>query len=1361
MRRKKILIALSSFLAFLLLFALLAPTLLSGYARDVVEREIGARVNGSVALKGIHLAWFSPQRVEGLAVDGGAGVGKVDVSLEVAQGLLALASGSDVTLKIGGSAETAFDAEGRIGLAQLAKPAEGAETSSTDKPATAASSASDSSSASPLGTRKLRVELADIDFTATGPDGAVYALNDIGGEITLAGSVATIAIDAATRAAGRDGELSIDADATLAFSDTGGLDVAKTTGKALIGASKLSWPTAAGELSCSTLRIDASKSAQGDIALKADIVARVAGSSEATVKVDVAIGAPFDGEGKFILDPAAVSATIEARGIPMAALQPFAPEIAAGTRIDFAKDIGDTADLTVVKQKGDRARIGLASKQIQFTFDGAVAADGSSVEGGSVEARASVRPELLQALGLLDATTLEIALRGEQLVWKKGDDALRSFSGAYEVELAKALEFRSGSDPLRVRAESMKLSIVKDMGSAIAHAVIAAKATYGVAGNTELSASGDIDLASRALTTGALDLSARLDPAFVERISSGAVAVRAKEAVVKLMVPEFAYIPSEDFSGIRAVLGRARVELSGALAVEGAGATAAVNDLSIDVVMPRGGKPGTMALGAKVDGAGVRVDQRFGPFPADAFAAGGLNLSALGLNGSIAIKGLDPSFIARVAPAAAKYIGMLGSGPMELNLRNRTERGAVLADFNLDANAIDASGALSYGSDAMSATNLAIDATLSAEALASLDLGDKTELEPGAKISLRVPMLSLARKSDAAVVQTWVPAGDLALRAVVEGLRVRRAPGIVAPLGIAKLDATASYAFAEERATVNGKATLGGGGSAGDLDFAVSWKKPLEAKLFGGTEGTLALTNFDLARFEPSFGLEAGAYSGVLGGAGSLRIAFAERGEPSGTITLDFPRTHGKIDLTVAQIEAAQPAGVRLAKLSGVLSAEIAAETFAKLAGLAKDPTRRVTAPVSIALNIASAAVALDAAMKPQIAGGAIDATGSLSAVSIDSVDAAGKHNTLSTGALALSIKSVRLADEIVLRINSKDASAAAGSLEVDAHIRGALAQTAENKAIQPANPTIDATIRATKFPAATIDALAGTGGAVGRYLGDAIDAQVDARGLSATAGALAVKLSCAFATLDAPALSIANGALLSGQDKPMTATFALSPAVREQLLASINPVFADITTGAPAKFALSSLSWPLDGDKSKFDAAFNLETGEVKLVNSGVVTNLLTLASAGRTDGFEAYLDPLRATVVKGRMTYRDFALRAGKTAQGGWRNSLVFSGDIDLAAKPMRANSIVTAIPLSDAANWSKDARGLFDALNAASPELVKSLAVGIEMSGPLFDPSGKPVKLTTKVKLPDVGDTLKNNPGAIIEAAGSIFDALRKKK
>ena len=53
MRRKKILIALSSLLALLVLLAVLAPTLLSGYVRGVAEREIAARVNGTVAIKAI------------------------------------------------------------------------------------------------------------------------------------------------------------------------------------------------------------------------------------------------------------------------------------------------------------------------------------------------------------------------------------------------------------------------------------------------------------------------------------------------------------------------------------------------------------------------------------------------------------------------------------------------------------------------------------------------------------------------------------------------------------------------------------------------------------------------------------------------------------------------------------------------------------------------------------------------------------------------------------------------------------------------------------------------------------------------------------------------------------------------------------------------------------------------------------------------------------------------------------------------------------------------------------------------------------------------------------------------------------
>ena len=123
MRRKKILIALTTVLAVLALLVVLAPTLLSGYVRGRVEREIAARVQGTVALRSLELGWFSPQRVEGLSIDGGSEVGKLDLTAVVSEGMLALARGADISLTLTGSASTTFDREGRLGLARLAKPA--------------------------------------------------------------------------------------------------------------------------------------------------------------------------------------------------------------------------------------------------------------------------------------------------------------------------------------------------------------------------------------------------------------------------------------------------------------------------------------------------------------------------------------------------------------------------------------------------------------------------------------------------------------------------------------------------------------------------------------------------------------------------------------------------------------------------------------------------------------------------------------------------------------------------------------------------------------------------------------------------------------------------------------------------------------------------------------------------------------------------------------------------------------------------------------------------------------------------------------------------------------------------------------
>ena len=77
MRRKKILIAITSILALLVLLAILAPTLLSGYVRGAIEQETAKQVNGTVAVRSVDLGWFGSQKVEGFTIDGGPEAGRV------------------------------------------------------------------------------------------------------------------------------------------------------------------------------------------------------------------------------------------------------------------------------------------------------------------------------------------------------------------------------------------------------------------------------------------------------------------------------------------------------------------------------------------------------------------------------------------------------------------------------------------------------------------------------------------------------------------------------------------------------------------------------------------------------------------------------------------------------------------------------------------------------------------------------------------------------------------------------------------------------------------------------------------------------------------------------------------------------------------------------------------------------------------------------------------------------------------------------------------------------------------------------------------------------------------------------------
>jgi hypothetical protein len=1339
----------------LVLAVVFAPLYLRGYARDMIVREVGAKVNGVVTVGAVKLGWFSPQRVDALSIRGDRDTGSVTVTAEVAQGLLALATGDEVTVSVTGSAQTQIDAQGRAGIARL--PRQDKATPGQEPVGAAPPPAKEK----PLGGRKIRIELEGIDLDATRDGKPLYAVDGLAGWVGLeATDLQGLKVNGELKAttgiaqggAVRAGDFDAAFLALVPQRADGSFNALGATGSVELKATNLPVPSAAGqEIFAEQLSVTAAYLGESSM-LSARGSLRAGDEQPATIDASFSSGRILGDAGDFVLDPATVEADIEVKALPMTVLQPYAPELREGVRLDFVEDFGRFADIRVKKEKGERANALLDTRRVKLSFDAAVAADGSSIDDGALEASVSVRPELLRALGVDALGPLVARAEGSKVAWRRpakdAGDGLAALGGAFTVALVERLgvrgAFDAGGERVDVRVDSLRASVDKKLGERAASMTAALAGVYGAGSPLEATLSGRLDLASKSVTGGSIDASVTLEGGLVERVTKSAVSPGRGGTAAKLVVPAFAYRPTEGRSALQSLELRGRVELTGDLLVSGGKSVATVRGLGATFALPSSGSPGSVDLAARIDGAETRIVQRFAAIP-EAFD----DPAAFGLEGTIDVRGLDPSVIARFAPAAKDSLGVLGAGPLTLSARNRTEAGAIAVDFTLAAATLNASGNARYAKDAFAATNLACDVSLTPEVLASVKLPDTVALAPGAKASVRVPTLAVARGAEG-----WAPSGDIAARVTVDRLRIERAPGLKGTLEVPRLEADATYAMKDERATAKGFASLGAGGSAGRLAYDVIWKKPAEAKLFRGVEGTLALSQFDLAQVEGALGLVPGGYSGMLGGAGDCTVELRERGAAQAKVALVFPKTRG--DVTIDVVEEA---GGRAARASGEVDAQIAPEAFARLAGLGKDQKRRITAPVDAKFAIKSAEVPLDADLKPLLADAALDVSGSLSPVGVEVTDAQGVKSVVSTGALALSARSARLSDELTIRVTGSGAERQgvdAGALDLDARVRGAVARGRDAKAA----PIVDATLKATRFPAATVDAIAGTKGAVGRYLGDAIDANVTAQGLSKTAGALAMTLSSPFAALEAPALTVAGGFLRSGADKPVRANITLSPEVREELLTAINPVFSDVQSKERARFTLTNLAWPMDGDRRKFDAAFTLETGEIQLTNSGSLAFLLSLLQAGRTEGFEAQIDPLRATIAKGRLTYRDFALRAGKTQQGAWRNSLVFSGDIDLAAKPVYANAITTAVPLSDAANWSSDARRIFETIGAASPELLKSLSVGVKLSGPVFDANGKPAKLKQELALPDLGEILKDNPGALIDGIGGLIDAFRKK-
>jgi hypothetical protein len=258
------------------------------------------------------------------------------------------------------------------------------------------------------------------------------------------------------------------------------------------------------------------------------------------------------------------------------------------------------------------------------------------------------------------------------------------------------------------------------------------------------------------------------------------------------------------------------------------------------------------------------------------------------------------------------------------------------------------------------------------------------------------------------------------------------------------------------------------------------------------------------------------------------------------------------------------------------------------------------------------------------------------------------------------------------------------------------------------------------QVPTALLDRLQDMDGLLATALGDLIDGSLTTSNLSSTAGTLSASLSAPNTRVDVPLATLRNGALVIEPSKPITGHLALSKPLRDRLLFRINPILADLRqTQQPIRLTIPNFSYPTDGNLANLDGDVSLTFGEVAFDTGSQLLGLLDIFNRKQDPTIPGFVEPLNVVIRKGQLTYRDFALRVGRDS-AGWKHSLDFSGDIDLAQQPPYARAIKSLYPIEGLSRSIKELQRV---------PLLGAVAIGVTFFGPLYDPSGNATTLQSK--------------------------------
>jgi hypothetical protein len=1366
----------------LMLVALL-PTILSsaGFARRLVMKELVSRTSARVNVGAVSLGWFSGIAIEGLEIGAKDDPDRIAADVRIGNGLLAiLLSGGKGTydLVADASVRTTLAADGSLGLAGLVPPSPPSGGAAGPASAPAAFGVPPGHGLNARGTLELELDRERPGSTER------YALRSLAYTLAADGDAGTIELSADGKAESFGAAGTVKLAAKVGGWTAGSADLAKSSLSVSLETAGLRIP--AGEEVVDFSQFDL-KVTSPALAASITVAAHARGAvpdrgtdGESTLSASVQVNRPVRPDGSLDIHLGNISGAAEARNLPVGVAQP----LLAGTGVVLAEDLGPTVDFRL-SAPGDAEQpftIAMRSRQVQLEVSAAIDPAAGAARNATLSGTVVATPATVGRLsGQVVDGPVRLGIAATGLNWTSTPGATvakvaRTATGSVAIRPQSAFAWRLPDQDAMVTLAD-RGEIVATLAAPGGDVALAARLAVAMSGPGErnappaepnLVATATVPAGFAALRDATLALETELSPALVRHFAAREIdaALPLRVTVRDLDAP--LERPGNAFASVAV---DATLEIPGEVgfAAEGLERPVRVGPATVELRAADLAAEARLSANAAVGNARLSLVEDVGNLSPAALAAP----ASLAARGEITLTGLDAAEVAALVPDRAELLLASGLRDFTLVARNRPLEGrpgqAVAA--TLAGRPVAGTLSATVAPEAITLDGAELEGAIPAALVAELQPSGAAaperrpvRLVADAPFRFRLsrPFAITGPEAESGRLEARIESGELTIadlpgtqRAVaVRGLSI----DVKAGRGAAGVEATGALSLADA-----GPAALASD-RIEQVSFKLAWRPPAAdalPTLLKGARGEARAAGVSVPFLERLAGLEPGALAGWTGESGAVTLSLEDA--PDGErvrMQPSFPRLSGMIEATGrGESVRATLADVRLE-----MSAASLQDRLAK--GEAKDragPRFDVLSGVSLAMPRGE--VRFPKALSAEgfsWAGASCDLAIETAPIELKVSGGAGGESRQEVPGLAISVRSEAIERGAALALRERAGGRATARLAADLVANGLLDA---DGSLAPAGARLDGTFTATAVPTVLVDLLAGTGSTLVRSLGDTVDARIAANALSRTAGGLSATVKAPFADLEAPAVRIEDGLVRIDEAKPVTGSFALSPGVREDLLQAINPVFRDLRLrGERARLAIPSLALPIDlakeGEAARLDGRIRLDVGAVDLDPSSGLNQVFMLLRDRPAPGMEGLVLPLEVKVERGILRYDDFGLRFGKS-DTGWKTALDFKGEVDLTRKTAYANAITTSLPVTQVAASSADVRRVVDAAGGPDSALVKTLAVGVTMFGPLFRPDGSPAELEMKLALPNVDDILKQiqkDPAKAIDTGLRIFDAIR---